>query len=87
MTTSGQRWTAAKLMPSWKAPVDVAPSPTYTSPTLGSLRIRNDSVTPAMTGTMSPRCEIWPMKFRSSTSPKWMLSSRPRVGESPLAMY
>ncbi len=27
------------------------------------------------------------MKFRSSTSPKWMLSSRPRVGESPFAMY
>ena len=40
-----------------------------------------------MTGTMSPRCEIWPTKFRSSRSPKWMLSSRPRVGRSPLAMY
>ena len=44
------------------------------------------SVTPAITGTMSPSGEIWPMKPRS-VSPKWMLSSRPRVGESPFAMY
>ena len=39
-----------------------------------------------MTGTMSPSGEIWPMKPRS-VSPKWMFSSRPRVGESPFAMY
>ena len=39
ITTSGQRCTAAKLIPSWNAPVDVAPSPTYTSPTRSCLRI------------------------------------------------
>ena len=39
-----------------------------------------------MTGTMSPNGDICPMKPRSR-SPKWILSSRPRVGESPLAMY
>ena len=43
-------------------------------------------MTPAITGTMSPSGEICPMKPRAR-SPKWMLSSRPRVGESPLAMY
>ena len=86
ITTSGQRCTAAKLIPSWNAPVDVAPSPTYTMPTRFSPRSLNDSVTPAITGTMSPRCEIWPMKPRT-VSPKWMFSSRPRVGESPFAMY
>ena len=63
----------------------------YTRPTRSSPRILNVSVTPAMTGIMSPSGEIWPTKPRvvagSPRSPKWMFSSRPRVGESPFAMY
>ena len=86
MHTKGSRCTAAKFRPSWNAPVEVAPSPMYTSTTRASRFILKLSATPAITGIMSPRCEIWPMKPRSR-SPKWMFSSRPRVGESPVAMY
>ena len=49
--------------------------------------MRPASVMPAMTGIMSPSIEIWPMKPSRAGWPKWMFSSRPRVGESPLAMY
>src|SRR5947208_3747 len=47
MTTSGQRCTAAKLIPSWNVPADMPPSPMYTSPTRGSPRIRKVRAVPA----------------------------------------
>src|SRR6266704_3584942 len=55
-------------------------------PTRGSPRSLKVSAIPAITGTMSPRCEIWP-RYPFARSLKWTFSSRPCVGPSALAMY
>jgi len=88
MTTSGAFCTHAKLKPSWKAPVEVPPSPIQVSATLARPCIRSASAAPARIETMSPSIEMTAMLLPSSRSqPKCVLRSRPRVGPSRRAMY
>ena len=86
MTTSGSFCTAAKLRPSWKAPVDVPPSPIQVIATRSFFCIRPASAIPAMTGTRAPSIEIGEMTPRSGR-PKWRLQSLPPEGEVARAMY
>ncbi len=89
---SGIRWTAAKFRPSWKAPVLVAPSPIHAIATRFRPRIRAPIAIPAATGIESPSMLIGPT-ITGSSAPSggrwtmWMLRSRPREFDSPLAMY
>jgi len=94
-TTSGIFCTAAKFIPSWNAPVLVAPSPIHAIATRGSergLRMRDPIAIPAATGIESPSMLIGPTTTGSSASSSgrwtmWMLRSRPRELLVPFAMY
>src|SRR5271169_154158 len=48
---------------------------------------RAPSATPESTGIKSPSMEMGETMLRSWMSPKWLVPSRPLVGESALAMY
>ncbi len=86
MTTSGRFCTAAKLSPSWKAPVDVPPSPIHVIVTRSFFCMRAASAIPAITGTRAPSIEMGEMTPRSGL-PKWRLQSLPPEGEVERAMY
>jgi hypothetical protein len=85
-TTSGSFWTAAKFSPSWKAPVDVPPSPIHVIATRSFFCMRPARAMPAMTGMRAPSIEIGEMTPRSGL-PKCRLQSLPPDGEVPRAMY
>ena len=86
MTTSGSFCTAAKLIPSWKAPVEVPPSPIHVIVTMSFFCIRAARAIPAMTGTSAPSIEMGEMTPRSGL-PKWRLQSLPPEGDVARAMY
>jgi hypothetical protein len=87
-STSGAFCTQAKLRPSWKAPVEVPPSPIQLSATVRLPFIRSAITAPVRIGIMSPSIEITAGMLPSSESqPKCTLRSRPRVGPVALAMY
>jgi hypothetical protein len=86
ITTIGNRCTAAKLIPSWNAPVDVPPSPIQVIVTMFFFCIRPASAIPAMTGTSAPSIEMGEMTPRSGC-PKCRLQSLPPEGDVARAMY
>ena len=86
ITTSGSFCTAAKLRPSWKAPVEVPPSPIQVIVTRSFFCIRAASAIPAMTGIRAPSIEIGEITPRSGL-PKWRLQSLPPEGDVARAMY
>ena len=88
MSTKGAFCTQAKFSPSWKAPVDVPPSPIQLRATERLPCMRAAMAAPTRMGTMSPSIEITDgMTLSSVIQPKCVLRSRPRVGPVALAMY
>jgi hypothetical protein len=88
ITTSGAFCTQAKLKPSWKAPVDVPPSPIQVSATVFFPFMRSAISAPVRIGTMSPSIDTTAMLLPSSRiQPKCVFRSRPPEGPSRRAMY
>ena len=85
-TTSGSFCTAAKLIPSWNAPVEVPPSPIQVIATRLFFCRRAPSAMPAMTGIRAPSIEMGEMTPLSGL-PKWRLQSLPPEGDVARAMY
>ena len=68
MSTKGSLWTHAKFQPSWKAPVEVPPSPIQVRATVGRPFMRSARSAPARIETMSPSIETTAGMLPSSES-------------------
>ena len=88
MRTKGAFCTQAKFRPSWKAPVEVPPSPMQLSAAERLPCMRAAMAAPTRMGTMSPSIEITDgITLSSVIQPKCVLRSRPLVGPVAFAMY